>query len=572
MAIWVLFLFFFTLLALCFWHAKPERVFGSLLLLLLGSGAISSADLTAGMANSGLTTLVLLMLACVALEKTLLFSKLSGWMFDRSYSHSWWRVMLSSAGISALVNNTAVVSMLLEPVRTNQYHPLGRFLWPMTIMVSLGGMLTLVGTSTNLIVNTFITEAGLTPFSILDFFPVAIAGLLLVLPVLWWRTRHLPELPLNRDDLSGYLLEARIRANSPLCGKSVARAGLRNLYCLYLIEILRDDQQIFPVTPSTLLEAGDVLLFSGDADALHSLNASFGLDTYALRQGFSANELTEVLITPTSSLCGTTLKGSDFRSRFNAAVVAMRRDRHAISGALGQQILQPGDYLLLATGADFWHHPNLRRNFVFILGSKLTPILSPGIEKAISGGFILTILLSALGIVDLLLGMIFYLGGLLFCGALSADDLRRRFPLQIWIVILSALCLSKAIDNSGLIHELSTWVILHGQKFPPYWMMVGLFLFTWLITEVITNNATAALMTPVALAIAKGMAVSPLPFLMAVAYASSCSFVSPYGYQTNLMAFNAGGYALKDVVCFGLFIAPVYFLSVLIFIPLFFPF
>ncbi|MGU5531906.1 SLC13 family permease [Aeromonas caviae] len=572
MAWWVLCVFIGTLLALARWQGQADRIFGLVLMLLYIPGAISSEALLACAANNGLITLVLLICMGFVLEKTLLLQRAAAWMLTIDFERCWWRVMLSSIASSALLNNTAIVSIMLGPLRSVNHHPARRLLLPMTYAVSMGGMLTLVGTSTNLIVNSMIMEAGLPGLHLLDFLPVGTAVVVVGIFWLWCRRYQLSAHPLSSESVEHYLVEGRLEPASPLVGKTVAQAGLRHLQRLFLVEIVRAGEKICPVPPHAQLEADDRLLFSGESASFGLLARFKGLVSYAQRQGLKADELTEVLVLPDSSLCGIRLKESNFRAKFDAAVVAIRRNGEALSGAMGEQILYQGDFLVLATGKDFLGRANLAKNFLIIRGARPATTIKPLTEWLMICGFLLAIILSACGVLSLFKSMVCYLGILLISGTLTLNELRRRLPLGLWLIVMSALAMAKAMDASGLMAVITESVEVMLVDTQPQLALIGMLIATWMVTEVVTNNATAAMMTPLALALAQGINVSPLPFVMSVAFGASCSFVNPYAYQTNLMALNAGEYRLIDFLRLGLPLALLYLAVVATVIPLLFPF
>lgn len=572
-ALYVLATFIISLVALAKWQGKAEPIFGITLLALYLPGFITNEALLASASNSGLLTLVLLICAAFVLERTILLQRFAAWMLSADFNKSWWRVMMCSILSSSLLNNTAVVSMLIGPLREARRHPTRRLILPMTYAVSMGGMLTLVGTSTNLIVNTMVIEVGLPALDLLDFLPVGAIAALVGLGWLWLARNLLPSRPLYvKGEEEHYLVEARLAKSSTLVGKTIAQAGLRHLSQLFLVEIVRKDRTICPVSPATILVAGDRLLFSGEPTAIGMLGRFPGLVSYARRQGISDKQLTEVLLLPDSPLCGGKLRDSDFRAKFDAAVIAIKRDGLALSGSLGEQVLTAGDFIILATGPDFSGRSNLSKNFIVIKGAKPSVVLTPLVEWLMIMGFILSVGLSALGVISLFKAMVFYFSGLLLSGALSLNEIRRRFPLGLWLIVMAALALAKAMESSGLMASFSRIVSYNLADISPRLSLLILLIVTWLVTELVTNNATAAMMTPIALALAKGMGVSEMPFVMAVAYAASCSFINPFSYQTNLMALRAGEYCILDYVKMGLPLS-IFYISVLFFsIPVFFPF
>jgi di/tricarboxylate transporter len=262
------------------------------------------------------------------------------------------------------------------------------------------------------------------------------------------------------------------------------------------------------------------------------------------------------------------LKSSGFRAKFDAAVVAIKRDGEAVSGKLGEIELKAGDFLVLAVGADFHSRNNLSNNFVFVSGVEPDHVLSDGQGRLAIGGFVFVIALAAAGVLELLQGLILLFAVYLLTGCLSRQEVLRRLPVQLWLIITTALLFSKALVNAGVF----AWMSGHASDAllaMPHWAVVlVLYLVTWLLTELVTNNAAAALMFPMALGLANAFGVEPLTLIMTVTFAASASFVSPYGYQTNLIVMNAGAYRLQDFVKTGWPVALVYGLVVVTLVPI----
>ena len=470
------------------------------------------------------------------------------------------------------MSNTAVVATLINTVKKNQLINAGKLLLPLSFAAIIGGTLTLVGTSTNLIVNSLLIKQGHEGFGFFDFSLIGLVAFVLCVVVILVRSRTLPDLV--GDDLASndYLLEAEVVTSSNLIGKSIEENGLRNLDSLFLVEIVRQGRLISPVTPDENVQANDKLIFSGDISKVLILQQFDGLTLFAEQDDLLRDNLTEVLVKADSAIAGKTLKKAGFRARFDAAVVAVRREGSALSGKLGDIVLQQGDFLVLAVGQDFYSRPNLSNNFYILSGHQAVNMLSGWRDNATVWGFISSILVSVFTPLPLLSCLFIYLAFLIFSGALSVNEIKRRFPLEIWMIVLGALTLASAIENIGIaaIFAQNIEGFLHGQSI--YLAFIIIFVLTLVMTELITNSAAAALSFPIAYNIALGLGVDPTPFVMAVAFAASGSFISPYGYQTNIMVFNAGNYKLSDFVKFGLPISVIYSISVIIMIPLIFPF
>ena len=564
--------FIATFISLVKYSQVPERVFSVTVLLCLALSFVSVDDVLANAVNPGLVTLVLLVLCSFAFERTSILRRLSAGVFNGSKVKSILRLLLGTAFASAIMSNTAVVATLINTVKKNKLINAGKLLIPLSFAAILGGTLTLVGTSTNLIVNSLLIKQGHNGFGFFDFSLIGLAAFTLCLFVILVRSRTLPILVSDNLTTNDYLLEAAVASSSTLIGKSIEENGLRNLDSLFLVEIVRQGRLISPVCPEELVQAKDKLIFSGDISKVLTLQQFDGLNLYAEQDDLLRDNLTEVLVKSDSTIAGKTLKKAGFRARFDAAVVAVRREGSALSGKLGDIILQPGDFLVLAVGQDFATRPNLSKNFYILSGHQADNMLSGWRDYSTVWGFIASILVSVFTPLPLLSCLFIYLAFLIFSGSLSVNEIKRRFPLEIWMIVLGALTLASAIENTGIAEMFAQNIesFLFCQSI--YLAFIIIFVLTLIMTELITNSAAAALAFPIAYNIALGLGVDPTPFVMAVAFAASGSFISPYGYQTNVMVYNAGNYQLSDFVRFGLPISIIYSITVILVIPLVFPF
>ncbi|WP_210447108.1 SLC13 family permease [Vibrio crassostreae] len=558
----VLFLFALTIIGLIKYQNAPEKVFGVLFVTLYTGDLVSTEQVLSSFSNQGLLTLILLMVCSLSLEKTKLLRVVTSHVIKQSYQATWLRLFVLTTLASAFLNNTAVVSTMLAPIRNNPHHPASKLLIPLSYAAILGGTLTLVGTSTNLIVNSMVLEAGLPS---LKFFDFTLIGFLLVLGcgvLLFFVSRYLPMYQHKHKQASDYFFDAKVMQGSNLIGRSIENNGLRNLESLFLVELIRDGRLISPVSPHEVLEEGDRLIFSGDIKKVTLLNQFEGLQSFAHENGLPMGNLTEVVVRPESALSGRTLKQAGFRALFDAAVVAIKRDGETISGKLGEIVLRPGDYLVLAVGEDFKSRHNISKNFYLISGVETENLLSGFKEKVAVGGFFGAISLAAFGVVPLFKSMLLLLSLLLITGSLNTNEILQRLPKQIWLIISSALLLSQALTNTGALNGLDALIEYHQTSFTPLHALITVYVATWLLTELVTNNAAAALVFPIAYGLAESLNIAPMGLIMAVAFGASASFISPYGYQTNLMVYNAGQYRMKDFVKVGLPISLFYGLIV----------
>lgn len=537
-------------------------------------GVTEQQALLNSFSNSALITLVVLMLVSLALERSPLLDHLSDTLLKGRESLATLRLMGVTAFLSAFLNNTAVVGSLLGVIARQRYIPASRLLIPLSYASILGGITTLVGTSTNLVVNSFVINAGLPPLGMFQFTLVGLPVALICMLGLLFSARLLPKSrALGQETPQSYFLEAQVMADSPLIGNSIEANQLRNLNGLFLLEIVRHDRLLSPVTPDEVIELGDVLVFTGEVEKVQTLQRFAGLQLFGTQADrLLASNLVEVVISHESELPKRTLREVDFRTLFNAGVVGIRRGKRRLTGQLGQIPLRVGDSLLLAVGPDFKEQRNIDRNFHVLSGSFHRPKLATSQSLLAFMGFATVIALAAFNLVPLLNGLLLLLALLLVTRVLTLNELRRRFPFELWLIIGSALTVAKALDSSGGAQLISDAVRSVCNGYGTYGAFIGVFLITLILTEVVTNNAAAALVFPIGLSTASAFGADVMPFIMAVAFGASACFIIPFGYQTHLMVYSPGRYRMMDYVKTGLPVSLLYSVSVLTLVPLVFPF
>lgn len=556
--------------ALIFSQRSPALWFGGALLLSYLAGWLTLDVALQNFTNPSLLTLILLLLVSIAIEKSQLVSWLSRGFQGRCLTSVIARLSLSSALMSAFINNTAVVAALMASLRHHNHFAASKLLLPLSYSAILGGMLTLIGTSTNLIVNGFVEQTG---EPVLGFFDFTLLGVLVLISgviVLIIGSHWLPD---NREQSGAstpYYLSAHVSSDSQLIGKTVEQNQLRELKALFLAEIQRGSVRICPVTPETLIAADDELRFVGDITAVSRLQQFAGLQL--LRQDQQPGELLEAVLSYSSRLVGKSLKQNRFRHEYDAVVIAVRRGNERLQGGLGDLVLHAGDVLILSVGQHFPGQHQLSQDFIYVNGLSISSPLPKSLSNWVLFSFLATLMLAIVGIVPLIKSLPILLIGYVAGRAINIKELKNRFPLELWVIVGSAIGLAQLMIQTGIASNIANTLIQWLDGSGAYGALIAVFVATWLFTELVTNNAAAALTFPIAYAIAQNLGVDPVPFFMAVAFGASASFISPFGYQTNLMVYSAGNYQLRDYIRLGVPMVLAYSAVVLIFLPLIYPF
>lgn len=343
---------------------RASSIFLSVSLLYYLLGYLSFESYLSSYISDSLIVLVLLLLVSIAIEKSSLISYASKFLITKSYHISLLRLGIFTSFVSAFLNNTAVVSTIMGVIKNNKLQAPSKLLIPLSYFSIVGGSMSLIGTSTNLVVNSFVVQNGLESLAIFDFFIVGFCisvGVLFVMLALSFLLPNYKELEHEEQE---YLISAKVLNTSSMIGKSIKDNSLRNLEYLFLIEIERNGQSITPISHDEIIQAGDILIFSGDVAHIDVLQEFSGLEVGESNKIHSL-EIVDVVISPQSNLIGKSVKDSKFRAKFDASIIALKRGSQNIS-KIGQTILKAGDRLILGVGREFKNRDNISKNFYII--------------------------------------------------------------------------------------------------------------------------------------------------------------------------------------------------------------
>ena len=540
-------------------------------MVLVVSGVITTDDFLRGFGNRQIAIIFVLIFISGALRDH--FNLLQ--LLDRPFRSvkTGRAMMLRMTGIVALfssvLNNTPVVAIMI-PYITDWCKKKGinpsKLLIPLSYAAIMGGMITLIGTSTNLVLNGFLEQNGEPLFGFFDFL---IPGLLVtvfgILFLYFFGQKLLPERQDVIDQLGDpsreYVVETKLKAGSELIGKTVQGADLRNLEGIFLIEIVRAGEVIAPVSPEEVLHEGDSLLFVGDTATIMTLvNAQNGLELSKHTEFDPAEgrKIIEAVVPANSSLIGFTVKHVNFRERYQAGILAIHRNGERVSGKIGEITLMAGDLLLLSTGKSFANN-QFRYNNLYIVNQVKSPITKSSPPKRVFFSVLLAVVVAGIsGYFTLFMASLVLLAALLVLGFVNVDGMKKEMDVKLLLILVSALAIGQGIIASGTAEWLAG---VFNQVFAgggPLVLSIALFVLTLLLTSFITNAAAISIVFPLAYALGSSLPNGAEGFYLTIAFAASCAFLTPMGYQTNLMVMGPGGYRVKDFMRIGLPMTLIY--------------
>ncbi len=544
---------------------SAANVFAGALAMLLLTGVLDTRTAVAGFANPGLLTIAALYVVAAGLRQTGAISSISNTLFGRTRSTTiaQLRVMAPVTLLSAFMNNTPVVATFVPAILDwgrKQGISASKLLIPLSYAAIFGGTCTLIGTSTNLVVNGMLLDETGREFGFFELawlgIPAALIGIAyVVLASRWLLPSRIPAMEKLKDPRE-YTVEMVVEAEGALHGRTIEEAGLRHLPGLYLIEIDRDGTLIPAVGPRERLKGNDRLVFAGVTGSIVDLQRIKGLvpatnQVFKLAADRAERTLIEAVASSSAAFIGKTIKESRFRNRYDAVVIAVARDGQRIDRKIGDIRLLPGDMLLLETDRGFAERHSNNRDFLLV--KPLENAATFRHERSWVAWLILIgiVTTATFGILDTFTAALAGAGAMVVTRCCNAADARRSIDIEVLIVIACAFALGEALDRSGAARALAmTLLKLTGNH--PFAILAVVYFTTVLMTEMITNNAAAVLMFPLAYAVAGSMELNFMPFAIAITFAASASFATPIGYQTNLMVYGPGGYRFTDYIRFGL--------------------
>ncbi|MCB2195915.1 MAG: anion permease [Bacteroidetes bacterium] len=538
-------------------------------------GILTPREILSGLANEQLAVILLLLLLGDIIRQTAVVELLFDRIFKNAKSYRGFlsRMTLIISGFSAFLNNTPLVAVMMPYVnnwcKRNDISP-SKFLMPLSFAAILGGCATLIGTSTNLIVNGMVVDQNIIPgLESLNIFDFAFVGVPMIfigfLYLLFFGEKLLPAKKDILDQFSKntreYLVEAEIRKDSQLIGKTIDEAGLRNLKGLFLVEIIRKSFKISSVKPNVILQEGDLLIFAGITETIAEMVESdlgLRLPSVGMMYKKKQTEVVEIVISHNSPMINKTVKEIRFRAKYDAAVIAVHRNGERISGKIGEIEIKAGDVLLLFTGADFVSRSAHTQDFYFISKVKDFQKLESYKIWTLLGGTIGVILLAAFKIVSLFMGLMVLIMVLLALKIANPKELYKAIDYRLALIIAMSLALGTAMIKSGAAELFADSVITMFLPLGKIGLLLGIYLITAVLAAFITNIAAVAILFPISLTMAVNLNLPTMPFILVVSFAAAANFMTPIGYQTNLMVYGPGGYSFKDFFRVGFPLTIIY--------------
>jgi di/tricarboxylate transporter len=559
-------------------------IWGGVIALVL-SGVLDSSSALVGFANEGMVTVGVLFVVAAGLRETGVLAMVVGPLLGRPASAraAQSRLSVPVAAASAFINNTPLVAMLL-PVASDWAKriqiPASKLLIPLSYAAILGGLCTLIGTSTNLVVNGLLLDSGRPGMGMFEIgmvgLPCALAGLVYVIAL---GDKLLPSRGEARavlEDPRQYTVEMVVAAGGPLAGKTVEQAGLRHLPGVFLAEIHRGETVLAAVGPGQKIEANDQLVFVGMVESVVELQQRAGLlpaprQLFKLDAPRSERWFVEAVVSHNCPIVGNTIRDGAFRTRYNAVVIAVAREGQRIDRKIGDIVLEPGDVLLLEAPPSFVEQNKNSNDFYLV--SRAGDAQPPRHDRA---WFAIAVFAAMVGLavtdtLSMFEASLCAAAAMLVLRCCNEESLRRAVDWQLLLAIAGAFALGRALQSTGAAAAIAD-ALVGAAGTDPRLALGAVCLATVIVTEMVTNNAAAVIMFPIAVQTASNLGVDPMPFVIGVAIAASAGFATPLGYQTNLMVYGPGGYRAADFLRIGLPLDALILVVNVALTPVFWPF
>jgi di/tricarboxylate transporter len=555
---------------------KPEIVVFLTVSLFIFSGILSPTEALKGFSNEGMLTIALLLIVGGVIQQSPYFTIILKSLLGNGANPrlALLRMMVPVTFLSSFMNNTPIVIMFMAHLREwCQNHNISpsKFLIPLSYASIFGGMITLIGTSTNLVIHGLMIEHQMTGYSMFELAPIALP--LSVIAIFYMTTigyRILPNHLSRHKDLTEnkeYLTEAYVEVDSPIIGKTIQEAGLRNLKGLYLIELIRNEDVISPVNPKEKILGGDHLIFTGIVSTIIELYQIKGLRIesnphFSLNNlNYGKSKLVEAVVSHQSSLLSQTIKQTNFRSKYDAAVIAVHRHHERIETKIGDVQLKTGDTILLLVGTEFPNRFSSQRQDFYLANS--VPYVNPLPQWKSSFAIsmlMLMIIFTTFNLITMFQAALFTVCILLLFKVISLHEAKNQMPFNILLLIASSFGIGAALEKTGTAYWLAKSIISISFFDHAIFYICTLYLLTNLLTEVMSNSATAVIMFPIAIEMSGQLSIEPLAFIIAITIAASAGFATPIGYQTNLLVYGIGRYRFIDYLKVGLPLNLIYML------------
>ena len=562
----------------------------AVMVLLMTVGLVTPQEGVSGFSNSATITVMAMFIISAGIARTGAIGFLSDLLMKYGGKQSNQQILAMGVilgPITAFINNTAVVAIFLPVVEEwckKERISVSKLLIPLSYVSILGGMITVIGTSTNVLASGLSEQLGYGAFSLFQFTKLSLVtatvGLLyltIVAPRLL-PARKAPESDIVGQDyeLKDYLCELVIKPRSKLAGQTLRDSELQRKFDLDVLALIRHEHHFPQPLGDKVLLTGDILSVRSGREDILKIKGSQGIDIFPADFQFGGEplvtELTtekeegiaEVLILSNSNSIGSTLKELRFRQRYNATVLAIRRGEELVRNRLGKVPLRFGDVLLLQGSKQSLLGLQTNKSMLVIDRKELKTLRrdKAGIAVAIGLG---VVAIAAFNILPILVSSLIGVLLMVLTGCLKPGELYEAVRWDIIFLLAGLIPLGVAMQNSGATQWLASNLVALGGNLPGYWLLTFFFIITALITEILSNSASVVLLLPIAAEVANTLELNPLAFIFVVVFAASNSFMTPLGYQTNTMVYGAGGYKFSDFIRVG---TPLTILMTLIIPPL----